>query len=309
VTAILARVEGSSPSPDTERPPIPRGLRLVRRVVRGLFMHHAFDHAATMAFYFFLGTIPLMVLGGLLIGFVVERQGAEALTAPIYKALPGVASELLRTALTDINEAPAGSLAPVSLIGFLWLTSNGFHNLMDVFELLIGATPRPWWKQRLIAIAWVVATLSTAFLSVWFLLVTMGWTDGIDNASQMPLFFRRMRGGLAYGWQSAGVVVVFGSVMMLGVAAFYRVAVVHPSEVRRHVWSGTIVAIVLWTIVTWAFGAYVRTIAHYAVYYGSLATVAVTLLWFYLSSLAFVVGAEVNAQLEGVREPMPSAAL
>jgi membrane protein len=278
-------------------------------VVRGLFVHHAFDHAATMAFYFFLGTIPLLVLGGLLIGHVVERQGAESIVTPIYNMLPGAATELLRSALKDISGAPASSLAPVSLAGFLWLTSNGFHNLMDVFELLISAPPRPWWRQRLIAIAWVAATLSTVFLSVWFLLVTMGWTDGIDNASQMPLVFRRVRNGLAHGWQSVGVLVVFGTEMMLGVAAFYRIAVVHPSDVRRHVWAGTVVAITLWTIVTWAFGAYVRTIAHYAVYYGSLATVAVTLLWFYLSSLAFVVGAEVNAQLEGVREPMPSAAL
>ena len=49
-----------------------------------------------------------------------------------------------------------------------------------------------------------------------------------------------------------------------------------------------------------------KTIGHYAVYYGSLATVAVILLWLYLTSLALVVGAEVNAQLEGVREPPPS---
>jgi len=220
-----------------------------------------------------------------------------------------MAAELLQTALADIGGAPAGSLAPVSLLGFLWLTSNGFHNLMDVFELLIGAEPRAWWRQRLIAIAWVAATLTAVLVCVSFLLVTLGWTEGIDDASQMPILFRRMRDGLAQGWQRAGVLIVFGGVLTLGVAAFYRLAVVHPRAVRRRVWAGTWVAIVSWGLVTWAFGAYVRTIAHYAVYYGSLATVAVTLLWFYLSSLAFVVGAEVNAQLEGVREPLASVAL
>ena len=284
-------------------------VSLVRAVVRGLFVHHAFDHAATMAFYFFLGTVPLMVLGGLLIGHVVEQRGVEALIDPLYRALPTAASELVRAELQDIAGAPASSLAPVSLIGFLWLTSNGFHNLMDVVELLIGATPRVWWKQRLIAVAWVVGTLSAVFASILFLIVTLGLADGFDDATQMPLVFRRIRDTLAQGWKGVGVLVVFVLVLALGMAAFYRVAVVHPRSIRRRVWAGTLVAISLWSFVTWGFGTYVRTIAHYAVYYGSLATVAVTLLWFYLSSLAFLVGAEVNAQLEGIREPKPSPAL
>jgi membrane protein len=290
--------------------PFPKNIvSLVRRVVRGLFEHHAFDHAATMAFYFFLGTVPLMVLGGLLIGHLIEKDGADVLVSPLYRALPAVAADLLRTELQDIGDAQAGSLAPLSLAGFLWLTSNGFHNLMDVFELLIGAKPRPWWKQRALAVAGVAGTLSAVFLCVWFLLMTLGWTDGIGDPVQMPIVFVRVRDGLAQGWQRIGVVVVFGTVVTLGVAGFYRIAVVHPRAVRRHVWAGTIVAITLWAVVTWAFGAYVRTVGHYAVYYGSLATVAVTLLWFYLSSLAFVVGAEVNAQLEGVRDIKRSPAL
>ena len=78
---------------------------------------------------------------------------------------------------------------------------------------------------------------------------------------------------------------------------------IHPRGVRRRVWAGTIVALVLWGLVSWAFGTYVKAIADYAVYYGSLATVAVILLWLYLSSLSLLVGAEVNAHLEGMRVP------
>jgi membrane protein len=77
--------------------------------------------------------------------------------------------------------------------------------------------------------------------------------------------------------------------------------------VRRRIFPGTARALALWAFVTWAFGNYVGTIAHYALFYGSLATVAVMLLWFSLTSLAFLVGAELNAQLEGVRQhPVPA---
>ena len=58
-------------------------------------------------------------------------------------------------------------------------------------------------------------------------------------------------------------------------------------------------------VVTWGFSAYVSQLASYALFYGGLAAVAVLLYWFYLSSLALLLGAEVNAQLEGVRAPPP----
>jgi membrane protein len=300
--------ENSSPPASRAALPV-RIAILTRKVVRGLFRHHAFDHAATMAFYFFLGTIPLFVVAGLLIGRLVEREGMDAVTAPLYRLLPGVTGNLIRSELRAIAAAEATSIAPLSVLGFLWLTSNGFHNLMDVFELLIGARPRSWLRQRAIALAWVMTTLSATCFCVWFLFVTTGLSDNVDAATPAPELLRRIGDAVEAGWRRTGVLVVFGIVTTTGLAAFYRVAVVHPRAVRRRVWTGTLVAMTLWTLVSMAFGAYVGTIGHYSVYYGSLATVAVTLLWFYLTSLAFVIGAEVNAQLEGVREPAPTPAL
>jgi membrane protein len=281
---------------------------LTRKVVRGLFVHHAFDHAATMAFYFFLGTIPLLVVAGLLLGHLLVG-GNALLAAPLEQLVPRATADLIREELRAVSEASAPSIAPLSVVGFIWLTSNGFHNLMDVFELLIGARPRSWPRQRTIAIVWVITSLTAICVSVWFLLLTTGWIDRLEAVAQHPHMFRRVRDELVAGWRRAGVIVVFGAVATVGLAAFYRVAVVHPPGVRRRVWSGTVVAMILWALVSVGFGAWVGTIGHYSVYYGGLATVAVTLLWFYLTSLSFVIGAEVNAQLEGVREPAPTPAL
>lgn len=276
---------------------------LTRSVVRGLFKHHAFDHAATMAFYFFLGTIPLLVFVGLLVGNIVQRQGAEALATPLYRAMPRVASELFRHELYKIADASAPTVAPLGVLGFLWLTTNGVHNLMDVFELLVGARPRPWWKQRLIAVVWVVAGLLALAGTTWLVLFINGAAAGVGSPKHLPALFRRLSDFVAQGWQRFGVLTLFLVITSFGLATFYRTAVEHPPGIRRRVWTGTIVALLLWGLVSWAFGKYVQSIAHYAVYYGSLATVAVTLLWLYLTSLALLVGAEVNAHQEGMRDP------
>ena len=76
----------------------------------------------------------------------------------------------------------------------------------------------------------------------------------------------------------------------------------HPPGVVRRAWPGAIVALTAWLVVSWGFGVYVTSLGRYALFYGSLATVAVLLVWFYLTSWALLIGAELNAQLEGLRD-------
>lgn len=85
-------------------------------------------------------------------------------------------------------------------------------------------------------------------------------------------------------------------------AVFYRLAVRHSKRVTRRVLPGAFLAVVLWLVISWVFGLYVKSLAEYAVYYGSLAAVAVLLVWLWLTSLTILIGAELNSQLEGLRD-------
>jgi membrane protein len=96
-----------------------------------------------------------------------------------------------------------------------------------------------------------------------------------------------------------GLSVLFATAVL---ATFYRFSVSHSKRVERRVFPGAVVAVVLWLVISWAFGLYVSTLAEYAVFYGSLAAVAVLLVWLWLTSLAILVGAELNSQLEGLRD-------
>lgn len=280
---------------------------IARRVIRGLFRHHAFDHAATMAFYFFLGSIPLLVLATMLLSALVLE--GPLLMEPLYQVVPGLTAAMIRGTLNDVSEIPVGSTAPLSFIGFLYLTSNGFHNMMDVLEYLAGAEPRPWMRQRLLALGWVAGAIITLFVTLGILLAMNGLFGIINNESvPTPVVVRGALQSVQSLWQQDGLILIVGAVMTLWLAAFYRLSVRHPIAVRRRVWPGTFVAVLLFVLVTWAFSTYVRTLGHYALFYGSVAALAVTLLWLYLASLAVLTGAEVNAQLEGIRD-LPVAKL
>jgi hypothetical protein len=89
---------------------------------------------------------------------------------------------------------------------------------------------------------------------------------------------------------------------VLALAGFFWFSVSYPSRVRRRVLPGAVLAVFLGLVISWGFGIYIRSLTNYAVFYGSLAAVAVLLVWLWLASLAILVGAELNAQLEGRRD-------
>jgi membrane protein len=281
-----------------------RGLQATRSFVRGLRAHDGLEAAAAIAFWFFLSFVPLLVLLGFLVGQVARSRGIDALVGPLLDVVPGSAEELVRKEIERLAGSGV-SLAPLGVAGYFWTASSGLHNLMDVFETAARVRRRPWWKQRAIALGWVVLGLATACVIAWLLVRIDGVLHAHEasaheavRAAAHGAIRRRMRKALHTPTEEAFAVVLALLLGTVFLAGFYRFAVEHPQGVRRRVWPGTITAVVCWLVVSWAFGEYVSSLADYALYYGSLAAVAVMLVWLYLTSLSLVLGAEVNAQLE-----------
>lgn len=275
--------------------------------------HNALEAAAAIAFWFFLSLVPLLVLLGLMVGRIARARGMNDLLGPALDLVPGSAEDIIRVELERMARSSA-TVAPVGAVGYLWTASSGLHNLMDAFETGVNVLRRRWWVQRAIALAWVVAGLVAACVLAWALvrvdhalhlhdtpLVPLPKTHGGAQGTHASVIKHRVHEALSTPLEqliASGLLLVVGTGFLAG---FYRFAVVHPSHVRRRVWPGAVTAVVLWLVVSWVFGFYAVSVSTYAVYYGSLAAVAILLVWLYLTSLSLVVGAEVNVQLEGVR--------
>jgi hypothetical protein len=92
------------------------------------------------------------------------------------------------------------------------------------------------------------------------------------------------------------------ALLVLAVAILYRFA---PNiQVRwRWIFLGAIAFAVLWILATAAFGFYVATFGNYGATYGALASVIILMLWFYLTAVLLVGGAEVVAVFARVVDP------
>jgi membrane protein len=67
---------------------------------------------------------------------------------------------------------------------------------------------------------------------------------------------------------------------------------------ERHLWPGALTATLLMVIVSWGLSQWVERVSNYELFYGAFGSVVVVLLWFYMSTIALVLGGFVNAELE-----------
>ncbi len=319
-----------------EHPRWQRAWRIVVRLVQGLYYHDAFQAAPAMAFHFFLSLLPLLVFLGYVVGSIARAKGVQAVLWPVLDQLPRASEHVLEDEVTRL--AGADALGPIAAVGFLWLAAGGVHGLMDALEIVVGAPRRPWWRKRLLAGGWVIASLVACSGASWGVVQWDAFTSppavilapAMSDTPPPPVASATMAGApepeaaepaagesatarrvhairrRAHILRSASQRALALAASLVGcvaaLATFYWFSVSHPSRVKRRVIPGAVLAVFLWLLISWGFSLYVTTLTDYAVFYGSVAAVAVLLVWLWLTSLAILVGAELNAQLEGLRD-------
>ena len=177
----------------------------------------------------------------------------------------------------------------------LWISMAGAISKNSAIQTAQAGHARPWWRNRLLALAFVLA----------FLLIVTSSTTLLVLAS--PTFHEFMGGSYVEAWWMRAVrygalpmSAVFGT---LGAAVFFRLSSMRSERsIRKRVWPGALVAGSSWVAVSWVFSTYAKSIGRFPIFYGSLAAVALLMLWLWISSFLLLFGSEINLQLEGSRE-------
>ena len=148
---------------------------------------------------------------------------------------------------------------------------------------------RPWWKVRLTAIGLTVGV--AIFILVSLFLVLVGPTLAEHLATTLRL-------GTAFKW--TWWILQWPVVLALvatGIGLIYYFA---PDAEQEWMWitPGSVVATLLWLLVSLVFKVYISYFGNYNETYGTIGAVIVLLTWLYLSGLAILFGAEMNSEIE-----------
>jgi len=258
-------------------------------VGRGLVTRDTLQAASAMAFDLFMAAIPMLALAGWLFAGLSRNSDAVLLSTSL---LVDLTPQEVRTLIwSQLGQFSVTAVAPVALLGALWLASSAFNTLMAVLEVTVVAQRRPWWKRRLLALGCVVSSI---------LLFTASATLAVNLAGGPSTVVRLIARGDFPFLDHASHFLLLALVVLIAtslLAGFFRIAVIRPG-VRRRVWPGAIVTIAASGSASVAFAYYAAHLARFALFYGTLSAVAITLGWLWLMCLTLLLGAELNLQLE-----------
>lgn len=249
--------------------------------------------ASALAFNAFLA-IPaslLLVVG--LFSLFAEPTLIQDLMEKFGTVLPAEAVTLVEDSLLQLERQPSSGLA-MAIVGFvlaLWTTTGAMNTLMTAVnrahELEDG---RSFVAKRLVAVV-LVLVLGSAILVVSALLVLgphiHGWIGRALDAEEV----------VAWIWWTAEWPILL-AVLFCAFSVVYALATDRSSRRWRLFSPGAGVAVVLWLGVSAAFGLYAANFGSYNKTWGSLSAAIVTLVWLWLSGLAILFGAEVDAEAE-----------
>jgi membrane protein len=225
-----------------------------------------------------------------LISFVPIEHLMDTITSTLGRVAPGEVLSIVEDQLVTIAHNPAGGLLTFGMLGAIWSSSSGVTAIMDALNRAYDIREgRPWWKVQLIGLGLTVA------LALFIIVSTVLVVAGPALAEKVAGWFGL---GAAFTWTWA--IVQWPVVFVLVATALAVMFHYAPDAEQEWIWitPGSVLATLLWLVTSLVFRFYVVHFTSYNATYGTIGGVIVLMLWFYVSALAVLVGAEVNAEIE-----------
>ena len=261
---------------------------------KNFLANNAMMLASALAYstFFAIPSVLLVVVG--VFSLTVGPGTITTLTSHLANVMPGQAASLLDGSLKRLNEHPSQGIA-VTAVGFAlatWSMTGAMTTYMTAVNLAYGMKDRRHFlRKRLVAIE-MVAVIGIAFLLVAVLLMF-----GPPLQRLVASHAGGASGVVVWIWWIAQWPILVGGLLVAFAALLY----LGPDRTPRRwrlVTPGAAVAALIWLAASGAFAYYTSAFGSYNKTWGSLSAVIVMLTWLWLSGMALLFGAEIDAEIE-----------
>ncbi len=272
-------------------------VKALWRIASSAYARFSRDDGDAMSGYIaysaFLSIFPFAIFATALAGAFLEPGSSTSLTSALFDLAPPHVAQTLMPVIESVTSGRGDTLITLSAVGALWVASNAVEAIRVAFDRAYGVRkPRGYLLRRAVALGFVVLAAIT-FGLLGFLIIGA------------PLMLILMEDFLGVRVPIGVGVLRYGFGLAIFAVFLFQLNLLLPSRrpPRRRLWPGIIVSMILWTLGATAFSVYLAFAPSYSVTYGTFAGVIVTLLFFYLTGAAILLGAQVNATLLAFRRP------
>ena len=292
-TSATARTSPATPTDVPKR----RWVATFRRTLKEFKEDNLTDWAAALTYYSVLALFPALIALVSIIGLVGDPKATTNTLLDIVRQLSPDSVKTLQQPIQDItsNRSNAGLGLIVGLALALWSASGYVGAFMRadnaIYEVDEG---RPFWKLRPLQVfvtlimVIVLAIVLLALVATGPVAKAVGDNIGVGDTAITV-------------WNIAKWPVLLGMLIVI-LAVLYHASPNVQLPGFRWISPGAVVAVVAWIIASALFALYVANFGSYNKTYGTFAGVIVFLLWMWITNLAILFGAELNAELERSRE-------
>jgi len=268
-------------------------VELAKRVGRSANDDNVFGRSAELGYYFFLALFPALIFFTALIGLLAST-GTElhrSLLNYMQAAMPGSAYELVYKVFEKTTQASGAGKLSFGLIAALWSATSGMTALEDTLNAVYNVREgRPLWKTYGLAI---ILTIVCSILLVVALLVIL-YGNMLANFTSAHLGLGPVA---TWSWKIVQWPIAFAFLSLVFSLIYYYC----PDVDQRH-WEwltpGAAAGMVLWLAASFGFRVYLHYFNAYSATYGAFGAVMILLVWFYITGMMLLLGAEVNAEIE-----------
>lgn len=283
--------DGAEPDSPTElsKP----SLVAVLKRARGEFKaDHLTDLAAALTYYAVLSIVPGLIVLLSILG-LLGQDTTQQVISQVEAVAPGSAAETVKTLMTQAqaNRTGAGLGAIFGILIALWSASGYVAAFMRASNIIYDiGEGRPIWKTLPTRVGVTVFAVIVLVLSAVIVVVSgpvarqVGDVLGLGDTTVLLWSILK--------WP---VLLVLISVLL---AVLFWASPNAKQPGIKWVSPGGLIAVVMWLAISALFAVYVANFSSYDKTYGSLAGVVIFLVWLWLSNIAFLLGAEINAELD-----------
>jgi membrane protein len=256
------------------------------------------DHAAGLTYYAMMSLVPSLLVAVSLLGLLGnESLVTDAVAYAREKGAPAEATDALRALLSQTVRNAGGAVSVALVLGLaiaLLGASGAFGAAGRALNDVHGVQEtRKFVVHKLADLGFTVIVIALAIVALVSVFL------GGDLAGD--LFGTIGLGDTAAGiWRFARWAAAIGAVVAIYSVVFAFAPNVDPRRVRL-VTPGAVAGVLIWLVASAGFFFYVSNFGKYGATYGTFAGAVVLLLWLYISNIAFLFGAEINAVVDGSR--------
>jgi membrane protein len=264
-----------------------RAVRVLLDVVTRVW-DDGFIHAGNLAYLSMLALFPFFIIVGTIAGFLGRSEDGIHAVEAFLQTLPPSVAKLLAEPIVAAIGGSAGIVTFSIAVG-LWTAASYVETIRDILRRAYRAnTTRPMWQRRLGSFALVIG-------SVMLMMIAFAAQVTIVGAEQ---FVEEL---LPWAGRAREVIDVgrVGPVIGLMVGLYLLFLSLTPIRYRNlgPKWPGAVVTSGVWIGATVLLPGILANVTTYDRFYGPLASVMITLLFFFIVGMGFVIGAELNAAL------------